>query len=57
MSAITAAMVGVILNLAVWFALQTLFVQTTVIRVGRSQYADLGCYWPERVSIWCLVSS
>jgi chromate transporter len=34
MSAITAAVVGVILNLAIWFALHTLFAQTIVIRLG-----------------------
>ncbi|WP_349506781.1 chromate efflux transporter [Agrobacterium pusense] len=34
MSAITAAVVGVILNLAVWFALHTLFVLTTAWHIG-----------------------
>jgi chromate transporter len=34
MSAITAAVVGVILNLAVWFALHTLFAQVTTWHVG-----------------------
>lgn len=34
MSAITAAVVGVILNLAIWFALHTLFAQATAIRLG-----------------------
>jgi chromate transporter len=34
MSAITAAVVGVILNLAIWFALHTLFAEATVIRLG-----------------------
>jgi chromate transporter len=34
MSAITAAVVGVILNLAIWFALHTLFAEVTVIRAG-----------------------
>ncbi|OWK24633.1 hypothetical protein AJ87_19800 [Rhizobium yanglingense] len=34
MSAITAAVVGVILNLAVWFALHTLFAQVMTWRVG-----------------------
>lgn len=34
MSAITAAVVGVILNLAVWFAVHTLFGQVTVLAAG-----------------------
>ncbi len=34
LSAITAAVVGVILNLAIWFALHTLFRQATVIALG-----------------------
>lgn len=34
MSAITAAVVGVILNLAVWFALHTLFAQVTTLQLG-----------------------
>jgi chromate transporter len=34
LSAITAAVVGVVLNLAVWFALHTLFRRTTVLAVG-----------------------
>jgi chromate transporter len=33
LSAITAAVVGVILNLAIWFAIHTLFRQTTPVRV------------------------
>ena len=32
MSAITAAVVGVILNLAIWFALHTVFRQVTAVR-------------------------
>jgi chromate transporter len=32
LSAITAAVVGVILNLAVWFALHTVFAQVTPVR-------------------------
>ena len=32
LSAITAAVVGVILNLAIWFALHTLFAQVVAIR-------------------------
>jgi chromate transporter len=35
MSAITAAVVGVILNLAVWFAIHTLFSKVVVHRLGR----------------------
>jgi chromate transporter len=34
LSAITAAVVGVVLNLAVWFALHTLFRQTAVLTLG-----------------------
>ena len=34
LSAITAAVVGVVLNLAVWFALHTLFRQTTTVAIG-----------------------
>jgi chromate transporter len=34
LAAITAAVVGVILNLAVWFALQTLFTSTGEVRAG-----------------------
>jgi chromate transporter len=34
LSAITAAVVGVILNLAVWFALHTLFGKVTVLAAG-----------------------
>jgi len=32
LSAITAAVVGVVLNLAIWFAIHTLFHQTTPVR-------------------------
>lgn len=35
LSAITAAVVGVIFNLAVWFALQTLFGTVNEVNVGR----------------------
>ena len=34
MSAITAAVVGVILNLAIWFALHTLFAEVATVRLG-----------------------
>lgn len=34
LSAITAAVVGVVFNLAVWFALHTLFRQTEPVRLG-----------------------
>jgi chromate transporter len=34
MSAITAAVVGVILNVAVWFAVHTLFREVTVLAAG-----------------------
>jgi chromate transporter len=38
LSAITAAVVGVVLNLAVWFALHTLFRQTATIVFGPSRF-------------------
>ena len=38
MSAITAAVVGVILNLAIWFGLHTLFAEVAVIRLGGLQF-------------------
>ena len=34
LSAITAAVVGVVLNLAVWFALHTLFRETAIVAIG-----------------------
>ncbi len=34
LSAITAAVVGVVLNLAVWFALHTLFRETAIVTIG-----------------------
>ena len=34
LAAITAAVVGVVLNLAVWFALHTLFRETTMVAAG-----------------------
>jgi chromate transporter len=34
MSAITAAVVGVILNLAIWFALHTLFAEVATVQLG-----------------------
>ena len=41
LSAITTAVVGVILNLAIWFSLHTLFGQITEIYIG-----PLRLYWP-----------
>ena len=35
LSAITAAVVGVILNLAIWFAVHTIFRETTPVRIAR----------------------
>lgn len=40
MSAITAAVVGVVLNLAVWFGLHTLFATVTEKAVGILVLAD-----------------
>ncbi|MGO8048317.1 hypothetical protein ACC713_36485, partial [Rhizobium johnstonii] len=34
MSAITEAVVGVILNLAIWFALHTLFAEVATVEIG-----------------------
>jgi chromate transporter len=42
LSALTAAVVGVIANLTVWFALHVLFAQ-----VGERQYGPLRLYWPD----------
>lgn len=38
LSAITAAVVGVVLNLAVWFALHTLFRETTLVAAGKFRF-------------------
>jgi chromate transporter len=38
LAAITAAVVGVILNLAVWFALHTIFAQVRLLAVGPLQF-------------------
>jgi chromate transporter len=38
LSAITAAVVGVVLNLAVWFALHTLFARTAPIAIGPARF-------------------
>ena len=46
LSAITAAVVGVILNLAVWFALHTLFGG-----VGEMRFGPLAFAWPDVVTI------
>ena len=46
LSAITAAVVGVILNLSVWFALHVFFGETTMTRFG-----PLNLLWPEPSTI------
>jgi chromate transporter len=38
LSAITAAVVGVILNLAIWFAIHTLFARTRAVSLGHGQF-------------------
>jgi chromate transporter len=45
LATLTSAVVGVIANLSVWFALHVLFV-----RVGERQYGPLRLYWPEAAS-------
>lgn len=45
LATLTAAVVGVIANLSVWFALHVLFA-----RVGERQYGPLRLYWPDAVS-------
>ncbi|MGJ0531890.1 MAG: chromate efflux transporter [Methylocystis sp.] len=52
LSAITAAVVGVILNLAVWFAIHTLFHRTTPVRSLRLAF-DLPL--PSSVDPWALL--
>jgi chromate transporter len=48
LATLTAAVVGVIANLTVWFALHVLFA-----RVGERQYGPLRLYWPEANSfVW-----
>jgi chromate transporter len=46
LSAITAAVVGVILNLAVWFALHTLFTETRTVSAGPLRFD-----WPVPASL------
>jgi chromate transporter len=46
MAAVTAAVVGVIANLALWFTLHVLFVQVSESRVG-----PLRVYWPDVASL------
>ena len=46
LSSITAAVVGVVLNLAVWFAVHTLFA-----RVGTLSAGPFGMLWPEVSSL------
>jgi chromate transporter len=54
LSAITAAVVGVILNLAVWFAVHTVFRQTLPVRaLGLSFDAPV----PASVDVWALLLS
>ncbi|GJD74990.1 chromate efflux transporter [Methylobacterium goesingense] len=52
LSAITAAVAGVILNLAVWFALHTLFAETRTVSAGPLRFD-----WPVPASLnpWALV--
>lgn len=45
LATLTAAVVGVIANLSVWFALHVLFA-----RVGERQYGPLRLYWPDPAS-------
>lgn len=47
LAAITAAVVGVILNLALWFALHTLFARVQVLRPGFGLAID----WPDFASV------
>ncbi len=52
LTAITAAVVGVILNLAVWFALHVLFARVDVVRAG-----PVAVSWPEWSSVdWWAVA-
>ncbi|MCZ8375829.1 MAG: chromate efflux transporter [Beijerinckiaceae bacterium] len=46
LSAVTAAVVGVILNLAVWFGLHTLFARVSTLRAG-----PLDMAWPDLASL------
>lgn len=46
LSTLTAAVVGVIANLSVWFALHVLFA-----RVGERQFGPLRIYWPDYSSL------
>jgi len=46
LSAVTAAIVGVILNLAVWFGLHTLFARVSTLRAG-----PLDMAWPDLASL------
>lgn len=45
LATLTAAVVGVIANLTVWFALHVLFA-----RIGERQYGPLRLYWPDAAS-------
>jgi chromate transporter len=54
LSAITAAVVGVILNLAIWFAIHTIFHQTITVR-GLGFVFDLPV--PASVEVWALLLS
>jgi chromate transporter len=45
LATLTAAVVGVIANLTVWFALHVLFT-----RIGERQYGSLRLYWPDLTS-------
>jgi chromate transporter len=54
MSAITAAVVGVILNLAIWFAIHTIFAQVRPIAWGPVQF-DAPVF--QSVNVWALLLS
>ena len=45
LATLTAAVVGVIANLTVWFALHVLFAQ-----IGERQYGPIRLYWPDMAS-------
>jgi len=54
LSAITAAVVGVVLNLAIWFAVHTLFHETIPIRTALFAFSMPK---PESVDLWALAIS
>jgi chromate transporter len=54
LSAITAAVVGVILNLAIWFAIHTVFREVTPLRVGPIAF---DAPVPGSIDVWALLLS